>query len=233
MVIFQGFLGGLRVLLDKQNIEVENNFIARSFAVCHACGAQVVICIIAALVISTSRRWYSSLPKENPVYGKKVYHLGLIASVILFLQIFVGAIMRHSKAALAIPHFPMSTADGGLLPSAWNWMVAINFAHRVGAVLVTVALILFFYHLWRSKEHRNEIGPIIYVPAFLLIIQIFLGALVIWTLKNEHAATIHTLVGAFLLSSCWAITYHSTKLTSSYKKKIVQQPNKALVSLAS
>lgn len=221
VVLFQGLLGGLRVVLDEQNIAVNNNFIAMSFAVAHACGAQIVVCLIASLVVSTTRRWSKThLHSES---GGIVVKLGIFSTILIFVQIFIGAAMRHGKAALAIPFFPYSTHDNQWLPEAWNWMVALNFAHRVGAILVTVALVYFFIKLWTSVDHRKLIGFFVYIPAFLLCVQIYLGALVIWTSENEHSATFHTITGAFLLCSCWAITYLSLKLKPEREKKKVVQ----------
>ncbi len=221
VVVLQGMLGGLRVLLDRQNIDLGHNFMGRGFAVMHACGAQIVVCLITSLIVTTSKKWVSSVKTEK--LDNSIYTLGVIASALIFFQVFLGALMRHAKAALAIPYFPFSTSDNSFLPVSWNWMVSLNFAHRVGAIVVTVVLVMLFYKLWKSSSHRNYIGYFVYVPAVFLFIQIYLGALVIWSYKNEHAATFHTITGAFLLSSCWAVTYMSKRLCrKTSKKKIVQ-----------
>ena len=41
----------------------------------------------------------------------------------------------------------------------------------------------------------------------LLGIQVWLGALVVWSGRNPHSATMHMLTGAFLLATCWALTF--------------------------
>ena len=47
--------------------------------------------------------------------------------------------MRHTGAGLAIPDFPLMF--GGILPDHWDGRIAIHFAHRVGALLVTIAIV--------------------------------------------------------------------------------------------
>ena len=49
----------------------------------------------------------------------------------------VGATMRHTDAGLAIPDFPL--AFGQLIPPHWDAKIAIHFAHRVGALVVSRA----------------------------------------------------------------------------------------------
>ena len=53
----------------------------------------------------------------------------------IYLQIVVGATMRHTDAGLAIPDFPL--VFGHLIPPHWDAKIAIHFAHRVGALVVT------------------------------------------------------------------------------------------------
>ena len=48
----------------------------------------------------------------------------------------MGATMRHTDAGLAIPDFPL--AFGHLIPPHWDAKIAIHFAHRVGALIVSV-----------------------------------------------------------------------------------------------
>ena len=62
-----------------------------------------------------------------------------VTTAAIYVQIIVGATMRHTGAGLAIPDFPW--AFGRLIPPMWNGPIAIHFAHRVGAVIVT-ALVL-------------------------------------------------------------------------------------------
>ena len=55
MVILQGCLGGARVVFDRFNIHSESNFIAQSFAIIHACGAQIILCLLVSLALACSQ----------------------------------------------------------------------------------------------------------------------------------------------------------------------------------
>jgi cytochrome c oxidase assembly protein subunit 15 len=210
LVITQGLLGGLRVKLDALNLDIDHNLYAQSFAVAHGTLAQLFLCLLVAFAVMSSRSWiernagFTARPKSS------VATIGIVACVAVILQLLIGAVMRHSYAGLAIPTFPL-TPYGTLIPPAFNFQVAIHFAHRVGALLVTVAIITYVIVVFRDPASRRALGALAVVLAALLIIQGYLGALVIWTVRNPHVATMHMLNGAFVLAFCWMMTLRSLK----------------------
>ena len=130
----------------------------------------------------------------------------LIAYAATFIQIFIGAVMRHADAGLAIARFPLAN-EHSLIPAYWNFPVAIHFAHRVGAVFLTGLLLWLCVHLWRFRGLDRLFALFSSVIVGILSLQIYLGALTIWTAKNPYSATMHHLVGAFLLASVWGIAF--------------------------
>src|SRR6266581_3722480 len=153
-VILQGVLGGLRVVLVKLHL-----------AIIHACFAQAFFCLTALMATVTSRWWIEAAPLEAGKWRSRLATLGLIAVGAIYLQLILGALMRHHDAGLAIPDFPASY--GHVLPPtnatelkavndwrAWSAEPALNnqvtlaqiwlhFAHRAWAIVVSVLVILF------------------------------------------------------------------------------------------
>ena len=142
VVILQGVLGGARVRFDQLNIMSDHNLIAQSFAVIHACGAMIVLSILVALTLANTRRWIEGSSGFDCETPKGIKKWGAISTVAVFTQILIGAIMRHADAGLAIPKFPLAS-QASILPSYWNFEISIHFAHRVGAVIVSVILLIF------------------------------------------------------------------------------------------
>ena len=105
--------------------------------------------------------------------------------------------MRHTGAGLAIPDFPL--AFGGLLPPAWTGQIAVHFAHRVGALVVTiVGAHDRGPHLARCTA-IGRAGASAWLLVLLVSIQVSLGALVILTGRqpvDQHAARRDWRVGA-------------------------------------
>ncbi|MGY8693080.1 MAG: COX15/CtaA family protein [Verrucomicrobiia bacterium] len=184
LVVVQGLLGGLRVKLDALNLDIDHNLYAQSFAVAHGTLAQLFLCSLVAFAIMSSRSWIER-------------NAGFIAR-------------PKSSVATAIPTFPL-TPYGTLIPPAFNFQVAIHFTHRVGALVVTIAIVTYVIAVFRDPASRRALGVLALVLAALLVIQGYLGALVIWTVRNPHVATMHMLNGAFVLAFCWMMTLRSLK----------------------
>ena len=73
----------------------------------------------------------------------------------IYTQILIGATMRHNDAGLAIPDFPL--VFGGILPPAWTPQIAIHYAHRVGALIVTLGIAATAGHVWFHYPQRSEL----------------------------------------------------------------------------
>ena len=214
VVVLQGVLGGARVRFDALNTMADHNIVAQSFAVAHACGAMIVLGILVALTLGSSKCWIERQGGLTQAVPASLKHWGTVCTVAIFLQILVGAIMRHAKAGLAIAQFPMAR-PGSLLPGYWNFDVSIHFAHRVGAVVVTLLLLVYLSKLWANPNTRKAFIIGILAVLGLLLVQVYLGALTIWTVRNPYVATIHHLVGAFLLASTWGLTFLAHRSVAS------------------
>ena len=119
----QGILGGITVLF----------FLPPAVSIGHAGLAQLFFCLTVTLAAVTAPGWrYAVQPVDDPMLRR----VAVATTALIYTQILIGATMRHNDAGLAIPDFPL--AFGHVLPPAWNAKVAIHFAHRVGAVIVTL-----------------------------------------------------------------------------------------------
>jgi cytochrome c oxidase assembly protein subunit 15 len=169
----------------------------------HACLAQAFVCTLIAIATSCSRRWI-----ERPVPVEcRLRRAGSICCALLFVQLAIAAVMRHSFAGLAIPTFPFSTAGGGLLPAQWSFKVAIHFAHRVMAAVLAVALVWFALKVWFGRGTTLLMRCAASLLISLLALQIFLGANIIWSYRAPLITTAHVLVGALTLATTFWITW--------------------------
>src|SRR4029434_10379780 len=100
-VIFQGVLGGLRVTMLKDEI-----------GIFHACLAQAFFGLIVIIALVTSRSWRAVAAVADR--GKSLRDIGLVTTAFIYLQLALGATMRHQHRDLAITDFP--TAYGQWIP---------------------------------------------------------------------------------------------------------------------
>ena len=173
---------------------------ATTFRVLHGCAAQVELSLVVALAALLSPAWGKVRPSQDMGSVAKV---GRIAIALVFLQLIVGATMRHLGAGLAIPTFPQAASDGGWMPRVHNAFVDLNFTHtRVGSVVVTLLLL----HLGASAFRKADGDILIDRPALLLgaliLAQFTLGMFVIWHVRPPLLTTLHVVNGAAVLATC-------------------------------
>jgi cytochrome c oxidase assembly protein subunit 15 len=215
IVIFQGLLGGGRVVFDQLNTLSDNNLVAQSFAVAHACGAMLVLTLLVSLTIASSKAWISGhFNFTNLEQACCFKRMAWIAYGLTFIQIAMGAVMRHADAGLAIARFPLANANS-LIPDYWNFAISIHFAHRVGALVLTVFLVYYCVRLFQQRRVHGFFFRYPLMISAILFVQVYLGALTIWTVKNPYSATMRHLVGAFLLATIWGTTFILSKKQSS------------------
>ncbi len=198
-VVLQGLLGGFRVLFNSLQ-----------FAMIHGCLAQVFLCMLVSIAAGQSSWWFRDL--SFPPKGKaKIRGFGLVVCVLIFVQLIIAAIMRHSGAGLAIPTFPL-TPEGGLIPEAWNFRISIHFAHRAMALAIFAVYIYWASRILTTKELDGRIKLFCGIGLILLFTQVTLGAMVIWTYRSPIPTTVHVIVGAFLFATPWLITFFQYNL---------------------
>jgi heme a synthase len=196
-VMMQGILGGITVLW----------FLPDPISISHAALAQLVFCLTVTIALVTSRRWlesYRSADGSSTPEDRTLQRVALVTTCTVYAQIIIGATMRHTESGLAIPDFPL--AFGGLLPPQWTAGIAINFAHRVGAGVVTLLVLATTAHVFVRYRRRNELRTPSIALLLLLCSQITLGAYVIWAEKQFVINSLHVANGALVLATSLVLT---------------------------
>ena len=188
VVVLQGLLGGLTVLLRLPS----------AVSVAHAGLAQIFFALTVAMAAVTSRRFVQATARPDDGAARATRTLAALTVVILYAQILIGAIVRHTGAGLAIPDFPL--AFGHLVPAFTNRLIAWQYAHRVGALVATILIVWTAVRVFRGARETFLLEPAAVLLA-LLALQIFLGALAIWSLRAVVPTTAHVATGALLFAT--------------------------------
>ena len=125
--------------------------------------------------------------------------IAMLTTTLVYTQILVGATMRHTDAGLAIPDFPL--AFGQLVPPFWNPQIAIHYAHRVGALVVSAFVLATAGHVLYHHVSRPELQRPSLLLLALLAIQIALGALTVLSGKHYIINSLHVVTGALVLGT--------------------------------
>ncbi len=204
-VVFQGVLGGLRVTLYKDQL-----------GIFHALVAQLFLVLVVMIALQTTRWWQAWAVR--PAVPAAVRHGFWLGTLLVLVQLGLGATMRHQHAGLSIPDFPL--AYGRLWPrtdpaailhynqqrievEGYNpitaFQVELQMVHRLVAVAILAAVLL------AARRARAQLGPTHLLSRLgwawvgFVLAQIGLGAATIWTGKSADVATAHVVVGALTL----------------------------------
>ena len=146
-VIAQGLLGGLTVKL----------MLPLAVSSAHATLAQLFFCTTVSLAVFTSRSWIEAMPFQEEKGALPLRYLCTAALVTIFLQLIIGATLRHS--APWDKHLPTE----------------LILAHIGGALAVTIALgSASIATLRRYKDETFLTRPAV-IALSLLVLQLFLG----------------------------------------------------------
>jgi cytochrome c oxidase assembly protein subunit 15 len=197
VVIFQGLLGMWTVTLLLKPVIV----------MAHLLGGLTTLGLLSWL-----SRW-----RQRPVGAVAASGtLGLVAAIVLVLQISLGGWTSANYAALACPDFPTCQTrwwpplmdfregfvmwrglgidyEGGVLDNPAR--VAIHFTHRLGAILAAALIGLLGFRLARYAETRLD-GTVILAA---LATQLVLGASIVLFGVPLAVAVGHNGVAALLL----------------------------------
>jgi cytochrome c oxidase assembly protein subunit 15 len=216
LVIAQGILGGLRVTMHMN-----------SLGIFHGVIAQIFFVLTCAIALFTSRFWIELTAKQK----KKFIPSGLrnhvlFVTIFIFLQLILGATMRHQHAGLAITDFP--AAYGKIWPDtnpdaiarynqerieATNvnpitaFQIILQMVHRIIAFVIFAGVAAAVGLSGKRLGGKDSLTKLSIFWLALIIFQIALGMETIWTNKAADVATAHVLVGALSLvtGALWCI----------------------------
>ena len=187
-------------------------FLPAAVSTAHAALAEIFFCLTVAIALFTSGGWIRGEGLVDDVWLRRV---ATGTTLLIYLQILLGATMRHTGAGLAIPDFPLMF--GGVVPDHWDSKIAIHFSHRVGALVVTLAIGALSARVW--WRHKGN-GALVW-PASLLVLlvvfQVTLGALTVLSQRNVWINSVHVVCGALVLAT--SLVARVAKLASAVRRK--------------
>jgi cytochrome c oxidase assembly protein subunit 15 len=204
LVVFQGVLGGMRVLFDE-----------RTLAMLHGVTGPLFFALSVALVCVTSLRWRDADPSTDEARYSPVRSLALVTCILVYLQIVLGAVLRH---------VPIETEPA-------TFAMAVRFHLFLAAILSLHVVLLVISILRRARP----LAGFAWTLVALLLVQISLGAGT-WIVKfavptwapqwvslgnaavqdggwlQTHVITAHVAVGSLLLVTSLALALFAVRL---------------------
>jgi cytochrome c oxidase assembly protein subunit 15 len=207
LVCVQGLLGGLTVIYKLPD----------ALSVSHGMLAQTFFCLTIFIAYLFSSELEARNKAAIQMGNSSHFRAALIALGLVYSQLLLGAILRHSGSGLAIPDFP--TIGGSWLPSFDDQLLAtinearrgmslsaitmsqifIHLLHRLWAVVVLIGLFycgskIVLSQLAHSLERRTALTLL-----GLVFLQFTLGILTVLTGRQPYITSLHVMIGAALL----------------------------------
>jgi cytochrome c oxidase assembly protein subunit 15 len=207
-VILQGVLGGLRVTMLKDEI-----------GIFHALLAQAFLGILIVITLATSQFWQRITARKSlSVATRTLTRVVICTTIAIYLQLGLGATMRHQHRDLSILDFP--AAYGKIIPdtspaklaeiNAWRdaralsdvtpFQIWLQLTHRFFALIISAGVIASLLLARRTGQNAGVLSRFADLWFLLLACQITLGAWVIWSNKAADIATAHVAIGATMFA---------------------------------
>jgi cytochrome c oxidase assembly protein subunit 15 len=221
LVQIQGLLGGLRVVWLKDEI-----------GIFHAALAQLFFVLLCAIALLSSRWWRNMLVARKPQPDSAgLRRLLLFTTLLIFGQLLLGATMRHQHAGLAIPDFPLAyhklwpPLDANSI-AAYNsqrvetsaenpitaFQIVLQMAHRFFALAILCLVLFSARAVRRNLGAGHPLAKLSLAWAGLILAQVILGAVTIWSNKAADIATAHVVTGALALANGALLTIISFRV---------------------
>jgi len=194
-VIAQGLLGGLTVKLMLPLV----------VSAAHATLAQLFFCTTVSLAVFTSRSWIAERETIEEQGSPAIRHVCVAAAATIFLQLIIGATLRHS--------------------ATWDKPLPTDLllTHIGGAVAVTVLLASAAIMILRRHPNQSFLTRPAKIALLLLVTQLFLGLAAFMTrmaspndpqpLKPMVVITVaHVACGALVFATTIVLTLRAFKV---------------------
>ncbi len=202
-VIVQGLLGGLTVKL----------MLPLAVSTAHATLAQLFFCTTVSLAVFTSRSWMQATPIAEEKGSLPLRYLCTAALVTIFLQLVIGATLRHS--ATWDEHLPTE----------------LILAHVGGALAVTLTLGGTGLTVLRRHKGIRFLTRPATVGLVLLVVQLFLGlaAYLVRAASPNDPQPLNPMVGVTVAHvACGALVFVTTIVLTLRTYKVLPASDRAI-----
>jgi cytochrome c oxidase assembly protein subunit 15 len=185
LVIVQGLLGALTVKM----------MLPLGVSAAHATLAQLFFCTTVSIAVFTSRSWIEARAWPEETGSSPLRYMCTFALAIIFVQLILGATLRHS--AKWDQHLP----------------VQMVVAHIIGAFGVTIALGATALSVLRRHKGETFLTRPATIALVLLVVQLFLGVAAYLTRLGSpnDPQPLHPMIGITVAHvACGALVFATT-----------------------
>jgi len=168
----------------------------------HGMLAEAFFVIAIGLAMSTARSWRSSTSPVAVKGGRAAWNVVVAAWVLTIVQFLLGALTRHTDSWGVSVTWP-EWSPSGFLPTGSDMahmQIVIHFLHRTTAYAVAVGVIAQWILIMRQRSEFKRLVVPSAISSVLVIWQILLGVMILFTFRSEGYTTAHVATGVLLVA---------------------------------
>ncbi|HWE61914.1 MAG TPA: COX15/CtaA family protein [Chloroflexota bacterium] len=125
-----------------------------------------------------------------------------------YIQIYLGAYVRHTSASLACADWPL--CQGALVPHLDQY-VGVQFGHRLGAVVLTLLIAGLWWQARRIRAGRPDLHGAALAAIVLVVLQAISGGIVVLSRLAILSTLLHSFLITLLFGAVSYLCYHSMR----------------------
>ncbi|HXN56497.1 MAG TPA: COX15/CtaA family protein [Myxococcales bacterium] len=225
LVMAQGLLGGLTVIYR----------LPVTVLVLHL-GTSMLFLGVALALAWRLRAPSVAMDARGPAAGSEgalrpgTRALLFSAAAAVYLQIVLGATVRHTGAGLVCTDLPL--CRGALWPGNVHPAVHLHMAHRAFAFVVGALAVAVAVQVSRAAGPRRLLRALALSLPALVAAQIALGVLTISTFKDLVPVTAHLLFGALVFADCVSLVVLTAPASPAVREDLPAPRTALTVALA-
>lgn len=182
-LVLQGLIGAAAVKWGQSDF-----VLAAHFGISLISFAAVFLLMLLIFEIDTKFDTKTLIIKKK--HRIEIY---LLSAYTIFV-VYTGALVRHVRADLVCGDWPFCKNDFPFAFSDYSFEQWVQMGHRLAAGLLFVWTILFFIKVIKNYPHKGIMFWGWTITTILIVLQVFFGAMIIFTILNLGIALLHALV---------------------------------------
>lgn len=132
-----------------------------------------------------------------------IYRLAFLLSILIFINILFGPLVRATDSGLACPDWPL--CYGKVIPPP-EFRIWMEVGHRIYSGLLGFVILALSILIFKNPDLRSRFGIIAFAALVVLINQVILGKLTVTKLLDPGTVNMHLLNAILLFTLIVSIT---------------------------
>ncbi|MEN2766574.1 COX15/CtaA family protein [Ornithinibacillus xuwenensis] len=182
-LVLQGLIGAAAVIWAQSDFVLAAHFGISliSFA---------AIFLLMLLIFEIDKKFDAASLVIKKKHRVEIYALTIYTLIV----VYTGALVRHANANLACGDWPFCTNTTPFNFSTFRFEQWVQMGHRLAAGILFLWTLTLFIRIMKDYRHSKVMIGGWIVTFSLILLQVFFGAMIIFTMLNLGIALLHALV---------------------------------------